>query len=71
MPGVERIGEHILVSRFMNGVFNLRPPQPRYSKMWDINKVLIFLKGLGGNEDPTLRQLTLKIAMLLPILAGI
>ena len=71
MPGVERIGEHILVSRFMNGVFNLRPPQPRYSKMWDINKVLIFLKGFGGNEDPTLRQLTLKIAMLLPILAGI
>ena len=56
MPEVERIGEHILVSRFMNGVFNLWPPQPRYSKMWDFNKVLIFLKELGGNEDPTLRQ---------------
>ena len=25
-PGVERIGEHNLVSRFMKGVFNLRPP---------------------------------------------
>ena len=70
VPGVERIGEHNLVYRFMKGAFNLRPPQPRYSKMWDINKVLLYLKGLGRNEDLTLRQLTLKIAILLSILAG-
>ena len=70
MPGVERIGEHSLVSRFMKGVFNLRPPQPRYSKMWDIGKVLLYLKGLGRNEDLTLQQLTLKITMPLSILAG-
>ena len=70
VPGVERIGEHDLVSHFMKGVFNLRPPQPRYSKMWDINKVLLYLKGLGRNEDLTLQQLTLKTAMLLSILAG-
>ena len=70
LPGVERIGEHNLVSRFMKGVFNLRPPQPCYSKLWDINKVLIYLKGLGRNEDLTVRQLTLKTAMLLSILAG-
>ena len=54
----------------MKGVFNLLPPQPLYSKMWDINKVLLYLKGLGRNEDLTLRQLTLKTAMLLSILAG-
>ena len=38
--------------------------------MWDINQVLLYLKGLGRNEDLTLRQLTLKTAMLLSILAG-
>ena len=54
----------------MKGVFNLRPPQPRYSKMWDIGKVLLYLKGLGRNEDLTLQQLTLKITMPLSILAG-
>ena len=70
VPGVERIGEHNLVSQFMKGVFNLRPPQPLYSKMWDINKVLLYLKGLGRNEDLTLQQLTLKTAMLLSIFAG-
>ena len=68
VPGVERISEHILVSRFMKGVFNLRPPQPCYSKMWDIDKVLIYLNELGRNEDLTLQQLTLKTAKLLPIL---
>ena len=47
-----------------------RPSQPRYSKMWGINKVLIYLKGLGRNEDLTLRQLTLKTDMPLSILAG-
>ena len=70
VPGVERIGEHDLVSWFMKGVFNLRPPQPRYSKIWDINKVLLYLRCLGRNEDLTLRQVTLKTAMLLSILAG-
>ena len=54
----------------MKGVFNLRPPQPRYSKMWDINKVLLYLKELGRNEDLTLRQIALKTAMLLSILVG-
>ena len=70
VPGVERIGEHNLVSQFMKGVFNLRPPQPLYSKMWDINKVLLYLKGLGRNEDLTLRQLTLKTAMLSSTFVG-
>ena len=70
MPGVEGIGEHSLVSRLMKGVFNLRPPQPRYSKMWDISKVLLYLKGLDRNEELTLQQLTLKITMPLSILAG-
>ena len=52
MPGVKPIVEHILVSRFMKGVNNLWPLQPSYSKMWDINKVLKYLKGLSRNEDP-------------------
>ena len=54
----------------MKSVFNLQVPTATYSKMWDINKVVINLKGLGRNEDLTLRQLTLKIAILLSILAG-
>ena len=70
VPGEERIGERNSISPFMEGVFNLWPPQPRYPKMWDINKVLLYLKGLGRNEDHILQQLTLKTAKLLSRLAG-
>ena len=51
VPGVPKIGEHVLVSRFMKGVFNLRPPQPRYSHTWDVNKLLMYLKSLGPNAS--------------------
>ena len=51
IPGVPQIGEHWLVSRFMKGIFHRRPPQPRYTKTWDVNKVLSYLKSLGPNES--------------------
>ena len=40
IPGVPQLGERWLVSRFMKGIFHLRPLQPRYTKTWDVNKVL-------------------------------
>ena len=61
IPGVPQLGDHWLVSRFMKGIFHLRPPQPRYTKAWDVNKVLLTL---------SLKQLTLKTAALLTLLAG-
>ena len=54
----------------MKGIFHLRPPQPRYTKTWDVNKVLSYLKSLGPNDSLSLKQLTLKTAALLTILAG-
>ena len=66
-----QLGEHLLVSRFMKGFFHLRPPQPRYIKTWDIDKVLSYLKSLGPNDSLRLTQLTLKTAALLTILGGL
>ena len=54
----------------MKGIFHLRPPQPRYTKTWDVNKVLSYLKSLGPNDSLMLKQLTLKTAALLTILGG-
>ena len=70
IPGVLQLGEHLLVSRFMKGIFHLRPAQPRYTKTWDVNKVLSYLKSLGPNHSLSLKQLPLKTATLLTILAG-
>lgn len=63
------IGKHYLVKRFMRGVFILRPSLPRYNVTWDCNKVLVYLKQFTlDNID--LRQLTMKVIMLLCLLSG-
>ena len=54
----------------MKGVFHLRHPQPRYTKILDVNKVLSYLKRLGPNGSFSLKQLKFKISVLLTILAG-
>ena len=35
-----KVGSHPQVSRLMSGVFNLRPPQPKYGFTWDVESVL-------------------------------
>ena len=70
IPGVPQLGEHWLVSRFMKRIFHLRPLQPRYTKTLDVNKVMSYLKSLEPNDSFSLKQMTLKTAALLIILAG-
>ena len=41
-----RAGNHPLVLRFMKGVFNLRPPLPRYAATWDVQPVLRQLQSM-------------------------
>ena len=41
------IGRHPLVVRFLKGVFNPRPPVPRYNEVFDVSIVLRFLKTLS------------------------
>ena len=53
-------GKHWSASRFMKGIFHLRPPQPIYTKTWNVSKVLSYLKSFGPNDSLSLKQLTLK-----------
>ena len=50
----------------MKGVFNVRPPRPRYSATWDVDIVINFLK-IKPYEDLTLKELTLKLTMLMAL----
>ena len=47
IPQVEGcpVGQHPLVCKFMKGVFNSRPPQPKYSGTWDVGLVTKYLEG--------------------------
>ena len=38
------VGQHPLVTSLMAGIFNSRPPQPRYIFVWDVQVVLNFIK---------------------------
>ena len=62
-----RIGQHPLVSRFLKGVFNCRPPVPKYSCTWDVDIVLSYLKDLPDNESLPFQLLSHKVAMLMAL----
>ena len=64
-----KVGKHPKVCALLGGVFNNRPPKPRYTFVWDVDKVLEYLKGL---DSATLsdKLLTVKLTMLLSLTAA-
>jgi len=40
------VGKHVLVKRFLRGIFNIKPSLPKYTKTWDVSAVLDYLKTL-------------------------
>ena len=61
------IGQHPMVLNFMKGCYNLNPPRPRYSAMWDVQVVLNFMREAGNNSILNLSIITKKLATLLAI----
>lgn len=51
----------------MKGVFNLRPPLPRYDDIWDVSQVLGLLKSMSPVRFLSLKDLTLKTTVLLAL----
>lgn len=70
LPNYKSLADHPLIKRFVKGVFNKRPPKPRYTFTWDVNVVLEHIKMLGLNKLLTLKQLTQKVCMLLLLCIG-
>jgi hypothetical protein len=61
------VGSHPLVVRFMKGVFNSRPTSPRTCKTWEVSHVLNYLKTLTPAKYLSLKDLTLKLTMLIAL----
>ena len=64
------LGEHPMIKRFLKGVFELRPSLPKYSSIWDVNTLLLYLKKLAPLEKLSLKEISLKMTSLLCILTG-
>ena len=62
------VGKHSRICSLVSGVFNLRPPKPRYMFVWDVKQVLDFLKEMfGDNDQLSNKELTLKVTILLAL----
>ena len=59
-----------MIKRFIKGIFNLTPPQPRYAEIWDVSIVFRFIDEWGHNEHLSLKKLTIKTATILLLLTG-
>ena len=70
IPQFPDISEHPLIRRFIKGVFNIKPPEPRYTYTWDVNGVLEYFNNLCENEALDYKQLSYKLVTLLMLLAG-
>ena len=68
--GVSIDGEHILLKKFMKGVFALRPALPKYVNTWDVSLVLGYLKGQFPLDALPLLGLSRKLVTLLLLLTG-
>ena len=64
-----KVGEHPLISTIIKGAGILRPPQPRYCIIWDVEDVLDFLRS-QDTETIGLPLLTWKTAMLTALAAA-
>ena len=63
-------GQLPVVKRFMKGVYELKPSFPRYKSIWDVSKVLNYLRTKPHVSEISLKELTLRLNFLLCILSG-
>ena len=65
--GQTKLGDLPVVSRFMKGIFRMKPPTPRLSSTWDVKRLLEFLATLDLPADLTVKMLSFKLALLLAL----
>lgn len=68
--GIEPIGQHALVCRYMKGVFNKIKPVPKYNNIWPVEKVLDYVSLLWPLDKITLKELTFKLVLLIALTTG-
>ena len=61
------VGSHPTIVRLLKGMFNLRPTKARYTETWDANIVLRYLKNIPVDNESYLKELTMKLTMLLAL----
>jgi len=66
-----KAGQHSQVCALLKGIFNRRPPQPRYTETWDVNQVLNMFRQWPENQGLDLQDLSLKGTMLMALTGAV
>ena len=66
----EKFGSLPVVSRFMKAVFETKKSVPKYTTTWDVSVVFKYLEKLYPNNKISLKNLSLKVVMLILLLSG-
>jgi hypothetical protein len=65
------VGQHPIIVRLLKGIFNKKPPLPRYTATWNVDTVLTYLmKTLHPVGKLSLKLLTLKLNALLATISA-
>ena len=64
------VGKHFLVCHYRKGVFNKVKPVPRYNNIWSVDTVLDYLSLFWPLDEINLKELTLKLVMLIALTTG-
>lgn len=69
-PDHTPVGKHFLVCRYLKGVFNKLKPVPKYNNIWPVDTVLDYLSLFWPLDQISLKELTLKLVMLIALTTG-
>ena len=61
------MSKHPRVSDLLTDIFNKNPPQPKFNFIWDVKRVLNFLSSQRFGTNGNLKDLTLKLTLLLAL----
>ena len=69
LPPVEGhpVGQHPLVCRLLQGMFNQRPPAPHYKTVWCVDTVVQYIGSTFASADLSLKNLSMKLVMLMAL----
>ena len=64
------ISDHPTMKAFTKGVYNIRPPKPKLSTVWEVKVMFNYIETLGPNEMLSDKDLNKKLLILLLLLGG-
>ena len=64
------VGKHPLICRYLKRIFNKQKPVPKYNTIWSVDLVLGYLNNLWPLHKISLKELTLKLVMLIVLTTG-